>query len=97
MPQAVQLGASLGTLFVPAEKSSLFTVLSMLLFDIFFWTGVGWYLENVLPKEFGVRLPWYFIFQSSFWTGKETAEEQNPFAALLGSSPACCCRCCVLW
>ena len=26
-----------------------------------FWPGqAGWYLDQVLPKEFGVRQPWYF-------------------------------------
>ncbi|GLE02082.1 hypothetical protein PINS_up010920 [Pythium insidiosum] len=38
-----------------------------LLLDSVLLLVIGWYLENVLPQSFGVRKPWYFIFQPSFW------------------------------
>ena len=31
---------------------------------------MGWYLEHVLPKEFGVQLPPWFLCDPSYWTGK---------------------------
>jgi len=43
------------------------TGLFMLIFDAILYTIVGIYLEQVLPKEFGVRLPWYFPVMPSFW------------------------------
>ena len=30
---------------------------------------VGLYLDNVLPSAFGLRKPWYFLFQPSYWCG----------------------------
>lgn len=45
------------------------TVLAMLLVDIFLYTLVGWYLEAVLPKEYGVRLPAWFCFLGAYWRG----------------------------
>ncbi|KAG6584928.1 ABC transporter A family member 4 [Phytophthora cinnamomi] len=28
---------------------------------------LGWYLENVFPRTYGVQQKWYFIFQPSYW------------------------------
>lgn len=28
---------------------------------------LGWYLENVFPRTYGVQHPWYFVFQPSYW------------------------------
>ncbi|TMW60126.1 hypothetical protein Poli38472_000168 [Pythium oligandrum] len=28
---------------------------------------LGWYLENVFPRTFGVQRKWYFVFQPSYW------------------------------
>ncbi|CAH0473624.1 unnamed protein product [Peronospora belbahrii] len=28
---------------------------------------VGWYLENVFPRTYGVQQKWYFVFQPSYW------------------------------
>ena len=39
----------------------------MLLFDCFLWSIVGWYLNQVVPSQFGTKLPWHFPFHSSYW------------------------------
>jgi ABC-type multidrug transport system fused ATPase/permease subunit len=32
------------------------------------WMGVlAWYLANVLPSEFGLQRPWYFVILPSYW------------------------------
>ena len=31
------------------------------------FTVLGWYFDRVLPKEFGVRLPFAFPFHRSYW------------------------------
>uniref|UniRef100_M4B855 ABC transporter domain-containing protein n=1 Tax=Hyaloperonospora arabidopsidis (strain Emoy2) TaxID=559515 RepID=M4B855_HYAAE len=31
---------------------------------------LGWYLENVFPRTYGVQQKWYFVFQSSYWFPK---------------------------
>ncbi|KAH7473908.1 ABC transporter A family member 1 [Phytophthora ramorum] len=33
---------------------------------------LGWYLENVFPRTYGVQQKWYFVFQPSFWFPKAT-------------------------
>ena len=40
---------------------------AVLIFDTIAYTFLGWYLEQVLPKEFGVRQPYLFVFQKSYW------------------------------
>eukprot|EP00002_Diphylleia_rotans_P030496 TRINITY_DN6270_c0_g1_i4.p1 TRINITY_DN6270_c0_g1~~TRINITY_DN6270_c0_g1_i4.p1 ORF type:complete len:1633 (-),score=415.86 TRINITY_DN6270_c0_g1_i4:245-5143(-) len=39
----------------------------ILIFDIFLYAFLAWYLEEVLPREHGIRRKWYFIFQLSYW------------------------------
>ncbi|KAJ0391642.1 hypothetical protein ATCC90586_011398 [Pythium insidiosum] len=43
-----------------------------LLLDSVLLLAIGWYLEQVLPQSFGVRKPWYFLFQLSFWRSKRS-------------------------
>ncbi|CAI5734975.1 unnamed protein product [Hyaloperonospora brassicae] len=31
---------------------------------------LGWYLENVFPRTYGVQQKWYFVFQASYWFPK---------------------------
>lgn len=35
--------------------------------DIFIYTLLAWYFSQVWPSELGVRKPWYFLFQRSYW------------------------------
>ena len=46
---------------------NLASVLTLLIFDTIMYTVLGWYLEQVLPKEFGVRRPYSFVFYKSHW------------------------------
>ena len=38
--------------------------------SFFFNIFLAWYLENVLPQEYGVQRPWNFPFQASYWSGE---------------------------
>ena len=38
-----------------------------LITDIIFWGVLSWYLNRVIPLEYGQALPWYFPFTSSYW------------------------------
>ena len=42
---------------------------SMLFFDAVLYGVLAWYLDNVLPSEFGTPLPLYFPFLPSYWLG----------------------------
>ena len=39
----------------------------MFVVDFFLFLFLGFYLNNVLPHDFGIRKPLYFIFTSDFW------------------------------
>jgi len=48
---------------------SLKTCYIMFTIDFFIYLFLGWYLQNVIPHEFGVAKPWYFLFLPSYWCG----------------------------
>ena len=68
--ESIKTGAGLSNLFAPVHQTSMGGVMGFLLLDIVFWTALGWYLEQVLPKEFGVQLPPWFLCDPAYWTGK---------------------------
>jgi ABC-type multidrug transport system ATPase subunit len=35
--------------------------------DTVLYFALSWYLDLVVPKEYGVTKPWYFLFQASTW------------------------------
>lgn len=65
--EAAQVGAIWENLFLPVNNASLGVILGAMIVDIFLWTILGWYLDQVLPKEFGIRQPLHFPFLSSYW------------------------------
>ena len=48
---------------------SILTCYIMLTADFFIYLFLGFYLQNVIPHEYGVAKPWYFIFLPSYWCG----------------------------
>ncbi|CAE7454884.1 ABCA1, partial [Symbiodinium sp. CCMP2456] len=99
--EAARVGAQWGNAFMQVANSSFASVLGMMCLDILLYTLLGWYLDRVVPKEFGVRLPFYFPFQRSFWQSlwspaaladaAATAEEaalNGPAALCVGSGAA---------
>ena len=48
---------------------SLETCYIMFTADFFIYLFLGFYLQNVIPHEYGVAKPWYFIFLPSYWCG----------------------------
>ncbi len=43
------------------------TTLGFLFFDTILYIVLGWYLEQVIPRQYGVARKWYFLFTPSFW------------------------------
>ena len=64
------------------------TTIRMLAFDAILWSIVAWYLNRVVPSEYGTPLRWYFPFTPSYWCpgtakaprddGDETIDETDP-------------------
>ena len=48
---------------------SMSTCYLMFMADFFIYLFLGYYLQNVIPHEYGVSKPWYFIFLPSYWCG----------------------------
>lgn len=63
------VGAGAATLLLSFQGFSVAQGLAMLVFDFFLWTAVGFYLANVLPREFGQRLPFYYPLTPGYWRG----------------------------
>ncbi|XP_023377237.1 ATP-binding cassette sub-family A member 3 [Pteropus vampyrus] len=63
-------------------------VLGMLLLDSILYGLVTWYVEAVLPGQFGVPQPWYFFIMPSYWCGRprtvlgKEEEDDDPEKAL---------------
>jgi hypothetical protein len=61
--------------YISPDELSLGQVLCMFVLDTILYTMLARYLDAVLPSDFGVRQPWYFIFRvSSFFMLLSTAE-----------------------
>ena len=48
---------------------SMSTCYIMFTADFFIYLFLGYYLQNVIPREYGVAKPWYFLFLPSYWFG----------------------------
>jgi ATP-binding cassette subfamily A (ABC1) protein 3 len=43
------------------------TTLGFLFIDTILYIVLGWYLEQVIPRQYGVAKKWYFLLTPSFW------------------------------
>ncbi|RHY33240.1 hypothetical protein DYB32_001770 [Aphanomyces invadans] len=48
--------------------------------DALLMLALGWYFQQIVPHEFGVQKPWYFIFQPTYWSGKPDIGRALPLA-----------------
>ena len=56
---------------------SIFIMNLMQLIDFFFFLFLGFYLQNVLPHEFGIKKPWYFLCTKDYWCRSKNKKNQN--------------------
>lgn len=69
------------------------TALWFMVLDFLLYTGMGLYLEQVIPKEYGTRKPWNFIFMPKYWTwcgskNKEASVQSNADNVAVSISPS---------
>ena len=60
----------------------------MLIFDVGFWLLVAWYLDQVLPSEYGLQKPFYFLCMPSYWCGAVVGTDADGDLSLDGMSLA---------
>jgi hypothetical protein len=46
--------------------------LAMLALDVVLYGVLAWYLDNVLPREWGTVRPWHFPLQRAYWFPRKT-------------------------
>ena len=56
---------------------SLLYMFLMFIVDFFIYIFLGYYLTMVLPHTYGIRKPFYFLFTSEFWCGKNNNPSQK--------------------
>ena len=52
---------------------------------------IAWYLDNIIPGEFGVKLPFWFVFSPSYWKhvwASLKSNAQTPASELPSSAPS---------
>lgn len=87
-------GAQWSNLMTPVSVDDNFTlcqVMGMLLLDSVLYSIIGWYVETVMPGDYGVPQPWYFFILPSYWCGTprnaeviEKEDDEDPEKALRG-------------
>ena len=40
----------------------------MILLDCVLYLALAWYIDQIIPTEFGTHKPWHFLFHRSYWT-----------------------------
>eukprot|EP01052_Picozoa_sp_SAG31_P012759 SAG31_NODE_753_length_12340_cov_8.786619_5_plen_1730_part_00 len=56
---------------------SFLEILALFILQIHIYTFLGWYLEQALPSQYGVRQPPWFIFLPSYWRPMRSLQAKN--------------------
>ena len=56
---------------------SVFRMNLMQIIDVFFYLFLGYYLQNVLPHDFGIKRPLYFLCTKEYWCKTERRNTQT--------------------
>lgn len=54
---------------VPGDELLLLHCHLMLIFDSILYLLIALYVEQIFPGDYGVPMPWYYIFTSWYWCG----------------------------
>ncbi|CAK9279363.1 unnamed protein product [Sphagnum jensenii] len=80
---ALYEGAGYGLRWVNIMEDafSMAWILFLLLVDSIVYAGLAWYLEQVLPSEYGAVQPPWFLFAPSYWQGGVLGVAAGPSAS----------------
>ncbi|XP_008072801.1 retinal-specific ATP-binding cassette transporter [Carlito syrichta] len=70
---------NIGNSPMEGDEFSFLMSMKMMLLDAALYGLLAWYLDQVLPGDYGTPLPWFFPLQESYWMGGEgcsTREER---------------------
>ncbi|CAF3912977.1 unnamed protein product, partial [Adineta steineri] len=57
------------------------TLFIMIVSCVFYWI-LSWYLEKVLPGEYGIALDWNFLFKRDYWRSEKVNHTSEAFPSL---------------
>ncbi|KAG7395061.1 hypothetical protein PHYBOEH_004258 [Phytophthora boehmeriae] len=76
------LAYAMGLVESPITVPSAFSMSWFLILDSFILVALGWYFDNVLPQEFGVRKPWNFLFVKEYWLSSSSTRDDKEVLVL---------------
>ena len=68
-----QLGLQFSTVSVEYENFSVELAFVMFIVDLLVYSLLGFYLQNVMPSEYGVRKSPLFFLKPSYWCPRAAA------------------------
>ena len=86
--EATQLGVQWGDFGTGNGDISIGAVIGMLLLDAVLYGVLAWYLDKVVPSEFGTPLPPTFCCRRSYWARTQRAPDAHEAAPLLEAERA---------
>ena len=80
--EAETTGLQFGTLLMSIKGYRVIDSLIFMFVDSIIYYLLGRYFDQVIPKEYGLTQPWYFLFTKAYWKGemiqKHHKIEKNP-------------------
>ena len=76
--EAETTGLQIGSLFMNIEGYSIMESIVFLIFDSLLYYLLGRYFDQVIPKEYGLTQPWYFLFTKAYWRGEMVQTKHSP-------------------
>ena len=67
--EANGVGLTMENINTTVDNVTFGQTLLMLAIDTVLYLALAWYFDNVIPQEFGVARPWYFLCQPGYWCG----------------------------
>eukprot|EP00899_Mesostigma_viride_P016639 jgi/Mesvir1/24977/Mv25104-RA.2 len=71
------VGLRWSNMWLATSSTSFLSSLLMMFFDTWLYLLLGWYLDNVLPSDYGLHLPWNFPLHKDYWMGEARARRQR--------------------
>ena len=65
-----------GRIYYEFNKISVFDMYIYFSISFCIYMFIGFYLQNILSHEYGIKKPWYFLFTRNFW-GCENKNDNN--------------------
>ena len=60
------------------EGYSIIESIVFMIFDSILYYLLGRYFDQVIPKEYGLTQPWYFLFTKAYWRGEMVQTKHTP-------------------